>query len=220
MPLLIALFVLLAAAGPSAAQCCGDCDGTGEVTINELIRAVNNSLNGCSDVTPTVVPDGCPVDFEDDNIDPSTPACFYIGRWNATCGADDLEVLWTSDGEFIVIEFLGGFDPGLFFGAEVDSPTSGSLIGWFTDPDAEEVFDAPGELTLGAGGGTLTIAPDAVPFQIEGCNFTIYNGELTEVVDGTALRRRLPAASRHVAALQRLRAARGAARPLRNLERK
>ena len=27
--------------------CCGDCDGTGEVTINELIIAVNNALDGC-----------------------------------------------------------------------------------------------------------------------------------------------------------------------------
>jgi hypothetical protein len=34
-------------ATPVAGGCCGDCDGSGEVTINELIIAVNNALNGC-----------------------------------------------------------------------------------------------------------------------------------------------------------------------------
>ena len=29
------------------AQCCGDCNGDGQVTINELIGAVNNDLNSC-----------------------------------------------------------------------------------------------------------------------------------------------------------------------------
>lgn len=219
MPLLIALCLLLAAAGPSAAQCCGDCDGTGEVTINELIRAVGNSLNGCPASTPTPMPEPCPVDFEDDNIDPSTPACFYIGRWNASCGADDLEVLWTSDGEFIVVEFLGGFDPPLFYGAEVDSPTAGTLIGWFEDPDATEINDAPGEIALEDSGATLIIAPDSVPFRIDRCNFTNYDGHLTEVVSGTALRRSLPV-PRHAAALERLHALRRPTPLLRNMERK
>jgi hypothetical protein len=31
----------------SAAPCCGDCNGDGVVAINELIKAVNNSLDGC-----------------------------------------------------------------------------------------------------------------------------------------------------------------------------
>ncbi|MDX2169699.1 MAG: hypothetical protein SF182_21700 [Deltaproteobacteria bacterium] len=35
------------ATGVPIGGCCGDCDGTGEVTINELITAVNNALNGC-----------------------------------------------------------------------------------------------------------------------------------------------------------------------------
>ncbi|MGH7785836.1 MAG: hypothetical protein ACRERC_03160 [Candidatus Binatia bacterium] len=33
--------------GPLPPACCGDCNGSGEVTINELIIAVGNSLNGC-----------------------------------------------------------------------------------------------------------------------------------------------------------------------------
>jgi hypothetical protein len=30
-----------------AAQCCGDCNGDGHVTIDEILTAVNNALNGC-----------------------------------------------------------------------------------------------------------------------------------------------------------------------------
>jgi hypothetical protein len=37
--------VAVAASGPS---CCADCNGDGEVRINELITGVNNSLTGCS----------------------------------------------------------------------------------------------------------------------------------------------------------------------------
>jgi hypothetical protein len=33
----------------AAAQCCGDCNGGGEVNVNELVTAVNRALTGCSD---------------------------------------------------------------------------------------------------------------------------------------------------------------------------
>lgn len=33
----------------AAAQCCGDCNGDGAVTVNELVTAVNRALTGCSD---------------------------------------------------------------------------------------------------------------------------------------------------------------------------
>jgi hypothetical protein len=36
-----------ATSGIPLPACCGDCDDSGEVTINELITAVNNALNGC-----------------------------------------------------------------------------------------------------------------------------------------------------------------------------
>ena len=43
---------LLFPASPTTAEptggCCGDCNGDGEVTIDELITAVNNALNGCT----------------------------------------------------------------------------------------------------------------------------------------------------------------------------
>ena len=50
----LGLFVVLAVAllapytAPAAAQCCGDCDGTGEVRIDEVIRCVDFALFGCT----------------------------------------------------------------------------------------------------------------------------------------------------------------------------
>jgi hypothetical protein len=32
-----------------AAQCCGDCDGNGQVAVSELVSTVNRALEGCSD---------------------------------------------------------------------------------------------------------------------------------------------------------------------------
>ena len=33
----------------AAAQCCGDCNGDNEVTVNEVITAVNRALTSCQD---------------------------------------------------------------------------------------------------------------------------------------------------------------------------
>lgn len=46
----------LCAATPSAsAQCCGDCDGNGVVTIEELVGAVNYALDGCASALQPVI---------------------------------------------------------------------------------------------------------------------------------------------------------------------
>ncbi|HEX7409911.1 MAG TPA: DUF1566 domain-containing protein, partial [Candidatus Binatia bacterium] len=34
---------------PSAGQCCGDCNGDGQVTVDEILTAVNHALAGCAD---------------------------------------------------------------------------------------------------------------------------------------------------------------------------
>ena len=61
--------------------------------INELVVSVNNALNSCAgSPTPTVPPGGqCPIDLSDDNTQPGTQDCYYIGRWNQSCGAADQE---------------------------------------------------------------------------------------------------------------------------------
>jgi hypothetical protein len=33
----------------AAAQCCGDCNGDGAVTVDDILTAVNHALTSCSD---------------------------------------------------------------------------------------------------------------------------------------------------------------------------
>jgi hypothetical protein len=182
--------ILLLAHGAGAQQCEGDFNGDGQVMINEIILTVNNSLNGC--VTGLV----CPIDFADDNTAAGTPDCYYVGRWNMTCGGADLETRFISDlgdmadptDDLVLVELVG-FTPRLFYGATTTSPTSADLIGWFTEPanpnDPPVVHNAPGTLQLTTS-RTLVIAPNAVPFQIESCDFVRYEGSLTDVVQPPA----------------------------------
>jgi len=166
----------------AGAQCVGDANGDGQVTVNEAVQVVNNLLNGCGGQQPT-----CPIDFSDNNTQEGTPDCFYMGRWNETCGGADLQARWISDGDIVVVQFIG-FDPPLFYGASVTNPTSGSLIGWFRTQDASDLTDSAGSMTLGESGRSLVIGPNAVPFQLETCDFVHYDGSLTEVVQPSALR--------------------------------
>jgi len=45
----VAITQLLLAPAAVVAQCCGDCNGDGHVTVDEILRAVNRALNGCQD---------------------------------------------------------------------------------------------------------------------------------------------------------------------------
>ncbi len=201
----------LLVAGWAEAQCCGDCGGDGQVTINDLIVAVNNALTDCAGVpTPTPPAEGCPIDFQDDNSVPGTPDCYYVGRWNQSCGSDDLEALWRSDSEFVIVELLG-FEPGLFLGASVTGAGTAELICWFMQLDAEDCDGdqlLEGTITLGEGGATLGVMPQTSPFTIEQCDFAFYDGTLTDVItpaeSSRTAARRVRAAP---AALQRLRSA-------------
>lgn len=74
---------------------------------------------------------------------------------------------------------------GLFFGARTTSASTAELIGYFQKLDASDLVDVTGSVTLGAKGATLTVAPDAVPFQIEQCDFVRYQAPLTSVVGST-----------------------------------
>jgi hypothetical protein len=204
MLVLLAALVLLAPA--ANAQCCGDCDGDGQVSINELITAVNSSLGMCSAApTPTPPSGACPIDFRDDNTVEGTPDCYYIGRWNPSCGADDLEALWRSDGDIVIVELLG-FDPGLFLGAEVTGASSADIIGWYTQLDASDLSGLDGTMTLGPMGGSLAIDPVDAAFTIEDCDFAHYRGALEDVVVPAALGAALRLRRGNAAALARLRA--------------
>jgi len=202
---------------PARAQCCGDCAGDGEVTIDDLIVAVNHALLGCAATTPTPggatpTPTGspagaCPINFQDDNTQPGTPDCYYRGAWNQTCGAADLEILWRSDSDILIISLLG-FDSGLFLGAEASGPSSADVFCWYTQDDASDCDQHPisGTATLSSNGGTLTIVPQTPPFDIENCPFADYNGTLFNVDTPAAARASQGAARVPPALLQRLHA--------------
>jgi hypothetical protein len=208
MRTLLLFAVLLLGPGWAAAQCCGDCTGDGEVTISDLITAVNNALGMCPSVTPSpTVPAGqCPIDFEDDNTQEGTSDCYYRGRWNQACGDANLEALWRSDGEFVIIQLLG-FDEGIYLGAEVTGADSAELICWYLNDDGSDCEEnaASGPVALANQGGSLNLTPSPPPFTIDQCNFARYRGTLFEV-DTPALARAAQALDRFAPqALQRLR---------------
>ena len=45
--LALALVTIALNSSPGAAQCCGDCDGNADVSINDLVTAVDRALEGC-----------------------------------------------------------------------------------------------------------------------------------------------------------------------------
>jgi len=198
MRALLLLATLLLSPALAGAQCCGDCNDDGEVTINELITAVNNALNGCT------VTDACPIDFSDDNTVPGTPDCFYRGRWNANCGDAALEALWRSDGEILIVQLLD-FDEGIYFGAEVTGPDSAELFCWYLEEDASDCDANPvsGSVALPAD-GMLNLTPTAAPFSIDDCDFTRYRGAFV-AVDTPAAAPRAAARAVDARALERLR---------------
>ena len=211
MPLLILAAVLWLTPALAVGQCCGDCGGDGEVSISDLITAVNNALNGCpaTSPTPTQPPKGeCPIDFQDNNLLPGTPDCYYRGRWNQNCGDAKLITFWRSDSEFLIVNVLGVGD-GLFFGAEVTGAGTAGLICWYTQEDASDCDQNPvsGAVTLAAGGGMLTIVPQGSPFTIDECAFAHYSGTLFTVDTPSAATAARSAVRLRPEALQRVRKA-------------
>jgi len=62
IPYVLVLGIWLAissAARATDAPCAGDLNGDAEVTIDEIITAVNNALSGCPNVAPTPTPSPC-----------------------------------------------------------------------------------------------------------------------------------------------------------------
>jgi hypothetical protein len=45
----VAVTALLFVPAALMAQCCGDCNGDGTVTVDEILTSVNHALTGCSD---------------------------------------------------------------------------------------------------------------------------------------------------------------------------
>ena len=200
MKALMVLVCLMVSAGGAAAQCCGDCSGDGEVTINDLITAVNNALNGCSDVTPTVGTPSTPTRTPTPTRQPTntrkatatrTPndrcpsrfttqgnnLCLFNGTFNRSCGAS-LNATFSSNGSVAVVTIATNLvdPPTVSFAANVRSATAADLTAWSSD-NFQTSHPTSGDLNLNSGGEQLLVFPDNPPFMIQGCNFVQYLGE-------------------------------------------
>ena len=192
--LVFALVVSLA--GTAAGQCCGDCGGDGQVTINDLIVAVNNALIGCDGApTPTVTrtgtptrrptatptpPPRCPFDFETSG----GGSCGYRGRYNRGCGtALNSALLTNGTTAVVVIDTMLTFPRAIYFGAEVVSDTRAELFAWSTDNFQTSRVTA-GDIELTGDGTGLVVFPNFPPFMIQSCDFVQYDADYTGHVGG------------------------------------
>jgi len=184
---ILAVAIVCGLAGSAAGQCCGDCDGTGQVTINELITAVNNALNGCGGATPTQGPPPtatrrptatptqagrCPFTFTSGG----PGVCSFSGHFNRGCG-DELSSVFASNGALVVVTIATGLDdpPAAYFAAQVTNATTASLMSWSTD-NFQTVHPTAGSVELTDNGSQLVVFPNDPPFMILGCNFVQYIG--------------------------------------------
>lgn len=183
---MIALLVTTASAGP--APCCGDCAGDGRVTIEDLIRAVNNALLGCGEETATPRPtatatrtptptrtpaDRCPSTFatRGNNL------CLFRGTYNRGCGSE-VNSTFSSDGSLVLVTIATGLavpPVTVGFTASITQPTSATLTGWSSD-DFRTVHPVAGAVRLNDDGRQLEVFPNSPPFSIQSCQFVQYLG--------------------------------------------
>lgn len=190
---MLGLVLLCAGAGPVAGQCCGDCAGDGSVTIDDLIRAVNNALGGCPQETPTVGPsptrtrvptntrkptatrtpnDRCSSTFntEGNNL------CTFRGTYNRGCG-NEVNSTFSSNGSILVVTIATGIadPPTVSFSANVTQGSRATLTGWSPD-NFQTVNPVAGSVRLNDDRRELEVFPNSTPFSINSCPFVQYLG--------------------------------------------
>jgi hypothetical protein len=189
--LIVVSVVICALAASARAQCCGDCNGDGTVTINELVTAVNNALDACGAATPTpektptptrhptvthTPANGCPFTLTDNS---GSRGCGFNGTYNRGCGSALNSVLLTNGVSLTVEIFTMLADPPVVsFGAAVDSAGSAHLLVWSTD-GFQTGHSLAGTVQLTDNGSQLIVFPNDPPFMITGCNFVQYVGAYT-----------------------------------------
>jgi hypothetical protein len=180
--LLLVLALVYCLDGRAAAQCCGDCNGDGTVTITDLIIAVNNALGSCAEATPTPPPTvtptpipSCPSSFTDSG----NALCGFRGPFNRGCGAD-LDSVFSINGSTLVVTIATGLTspPTVAFSAHVDSATQASLSAW-TSNNFQTIHPLAGTVQLAQNATQLIVFPNDPPFMILSCNFVQYDGAYT-----------------------------------------
>jgi hypothetical protein len=181
----LAVFVLLAwAAGAAGAQCCGDCGDDGEVSVADLVLAVNNALGGCAATptpgpsstatrppTPTRTPIRCPRDFND-----TSNQCVFNGRYNAGCGTAVNASFSVSGTTVIVAVATGLANPAIVrFAAQRETASRAALALWSAD-NFQSSRPVAGRVEINGGGAEMVVFPNDPPFMIDGCNFVQYTG--------------------------------------------
>lgn len=190
---MLGLVLLCAGAGPVAGQCCGDCAGDGSVTIDDLIRAVNNALGGCPQETPTVGPSPTRTRVPTNTRKPTatrTPndrcsstfntqgnnLCTFRGTYNRGCGSE-VNSTFSSNGSILVVTIATGIadPPTVSFSANVTQGSRATLTGWSTN-DFQTVNPTSGSVRLNDDRQQLEVFPNSPPFSIAGCQFVQYLG--------------------------------------------
>lgn len=199
--LLVTVALVWAMAGAAAAQCCGDCAGDGSVTIDDLIRAVNNALNGCATgPTPTVGTPATPTRTPTPTRKPTntrkptatatptgvcrstfqtngTNLCLFNGTYNRGCGSA-LNSTISSNGNVLVVTIATNLidPPTVSFAANVIDATHAALTAWSSN-NFQTSGPVAGSVRLNGGGAQLEVFPNTSPFMIQGCAFVQYLGD-------------------------------------------
>ncbi len=191
--LVIATVVVSLWTGRAESQVCpGDNNQDLMTTVDEIVSAVDTALNGC--------PGGCPLHF--DEVTPGDETCYYLGRWNPLCGPSDLEAYFYNDGEGLIVSFS---NPDIDFFADVVDEGIANLFAWELLDSGDGMQEITGEVLLSdSPREALTVYPDEVPLDIEGCAFERYEGRFFDYIVTSSAAARPPSAARAARSRARL----------------
>ncbi len=145
------------------------------------------TLTSTPTVTPTVL--GCPHRFTD-RVQNTNQACKFVGTINESCGGTWVG-FWFSDSRVLVFAMTNG-SVNFFWRADVNGPTVASIISWARRPDFNDAVADGGLIRMtnadatDAGGLLFRVAPNDMPFIVNGCPFTRFLGAYAGLVRPTA----------------------------------
>jgi hypothetical protein len=198
---LLAVVLLLFAAQPAAAQCCGDCDGNGEVAINELIGAVNVALGGCDGGpnatpthtvqqptptrTPTAAPAVCPYKFN--QAVTSNQFCSYDGTGDVAECTDPFgsSAGWVTTDTDVLALLIDEFGDMVAVSAKRTSPTAARVTSLAFGPDFDEVLTATGNIAIPSN-TRMTVSADLH----RNCGQITFGGDFAEIITNDGARGR------------------------------